>query len=82
MDFMEIQRNIASRLASETQMDKTVEVLSTIQSLRPDREGKIAIEDVIIEASYKGLTENEVLGIIDQLTRNGTLRQKDGYVSF
>lgn len=81
MDFMEIQRNIASRLATESQMDRTVDLLATIQSLNPDREGKISIEEVILEASYKGLSEQEVITMLDQMNRNGTVKQKDGFVS-
>ena len=81
MDFMEIQRNIASRLAKESQMDRTVEVLSIIQSINPDAKGQIAVEDVVIEAQYKGIPEDDLLATIDQLTRNGTIKQKDGVIS-
>jgi len=80
--LVDIQRNIASRLAKEVQMDDTIELMSIIQGIKPDSSGRIQKELVIIEATHSGMLEEQVLRLLDILIKNGTLQEKDTYITF
>lgn len=80
--LVDIQRNIASRLAREVQMDDTIELMSIIQGIKPDSSGRIQKELVIIEAIHSGMLEEDVLRLLDVLIKNGTLQEKDTYIIF
>lgn len=78
-DITEIQRNIANRLARESQLDRTIELMSVIQTLVPDPKGRISKESIIIEAGYANILESDVETLLKELVRNGSLREADGY---
>jgi len=76
----QIQRNMASRLNRESEMDDTLSLLMIIQSLVPDKFGRVQKELVIIEAIQQGLSETAVLQLIDTLVRNRTLKEEGNYL--
>ncbi|MCA9477816.1 MAG: hypothetical protein KC535_01580 [Nanoarchaeota archaeon] len=78
----QIQRNIALRLARESQMDRTIDVMSIIQSLVPDSRGRISTEAILIEAQQHGMTESQVDNTLDELARTRMITLGDGYVTF
>lgn len=78
----QIQRNIALRLARETRMDRTIDVMSIIQSLVPDAKGRISTESILIEAQHQGMTEDQVDATLQELERNRTITIGDGYIIF
>jgi hypothetical protein len=78
----EIQRNIARRLATESQMDRTIDVMSIIQSLVPDKDGKISMEAVLIEAKYQGMTESQIDETLLTLARQKMIALGSDYVKF
>ena len=78
----QIQRNIALRLTRESAMDQTIDVMSIIQTLIPDKAGRISTEAILIEAQYKGLTESQVDATLLELNRQGMIALGDGYVRF
>lgn len=71
---------MASRLSREVELDRAIELLSIIQSLVPDKSGKIAIDLIILEAGYSNFSENEVLNFLDILKRNGSIKLLEGFV--
>ncbi|MDD3175521.1 MAG: hypothetical protein PHU51_03520 [Candidatus Nanoarchaeia archaeon] len=78
--LFDIQKNMASRLSREVELDRAIELMSIIQSLVPDKSGKIAIDSIILEASYSNFSENEVLNFLDILKRNGSIKLLEGFV--
>ncbi len=78
--LFDIQKNMASRLSREVELDRAIELLSIIQSLVPDKSGKIAIDLIILEAGYSNFSENEVLNFLDILKRNGSIKLLEGFV--
>ena len=78
----EIQRNMAIRLARESAMDRTIDVMSIIQSLVPDKDGKISMEAVLIEAQHQGMTEDQVDEILLTLSRQKMIALGSDYVKF
>lgn len=78
----QIQRNIAARLASESRMDRTIDVMSIIQSLVPDAQGRISTESILIEAQQQGMAEQDVLSTLEELERNRTITLGDGFIVF
>lgn len=78
----QIQRNIALRLARESQMDRTIDVMTIIQSLVPDGKGRISTESILIEAQHQGLLEKEVNETLKELASSRTITLGEGYVIF
>ena len=78
----EIQRNMAIRLARESHMDRTIDVMSIIQSLVPDANGKILLEAILIEAQQHGMTEADVDSTLEELARTRMITLGDRSVTF
>ena len=79
-NIMDIQRNMADRLAREVQFDKTVELLGIVQSLVRDPSGRVAKEAILIEATMSSMLRAEADVLLRDLIRNNTLREDDAYV--
>lgn len=79
-NLYDIQKNMASRLAREVEFDRSIELMSIIQSLVPDKDGKIPIDAIVVEGRYNNFSEEEVLKILTDLKRNMTIKLTDGYV--
>lgn len=78
--LMDIQRNMASRIARENEMDNKVKLLTIIQSLVDAKTGKIAKEAVLIEAVQEGMLQAESEYLLKELVRDGTIRDVEGFV--
>lgn len=74
-ELMRLQRNMASRLHQENEMDRKVSLLSLIQGLNPDKRGRILTESIVVEARTEGFTESEVESLIDSLEEDGYLQR-------
>jgi len=81
-DLFDIQRNMANRLAREVELDKSIELMSIIQSLIPDKSGKIPIDSIILEARYSNFSEEDVLKYLQILRRNSSIKLLEGFVKF
>lgn len=81
-DINQIQRNIALRLANESRMDRTIDVMGIIQSLVPNVKGRITTESILIEAHHQGLNEDEIMNTLEELARNGSITLGEGYIIF
>lgn len=78
-ELMKVQRSMASRLHVENELDKKVDLLSLIQSLVPDRRGRILMESIVVEARQEGFSEEEVDRLLDALQSDGYLKRiEDG----
>ncbi len=80
-NLVNIQRNIASRLSSELQMDQTLELLTIIQGLVPDKFGRVQKELVLFEAVQGGMDEQTAERLVEQLVRDGTLKESGDYLT-
>lgn len=74
-DLMRIQRNTATRLRREDELDRKVRLMSLIQGLNPDRKGRILTEQILVESVQQGYIESDVEAIIDELEADGYLRR-------
>jgi len=74
-ELMRVQRNMASRLRQENELDRKVSLLSIIQGLNPDRKGRILTEQIMVEARDQGFSDDEVERLIDELERDGYLQR-------
>ncbi len=79
-DLFDIQKNMANRIAREVELDKAIDLMSIIQSLIPDKNGKIPIDSIILEARYFNLSEEDVLNYLQILRRNGSIKLLEGFV--
>ncbi len=79
-NIIEIQKNMASRLSQEVQMEQTVTLLMIVQGLVPDKLGRVQRESVILEAIQQGMLENDVIELIRVLVRDRTLKEQGDYL--
>ena len=74
-ELMRVQRNMATRLRSENEMDRKVSLLSIIQGLNPDKRGRILTEQIVVEARNQGFTDDEVDALLTDLESDGYLER-------
>ena len=74
-ELMRIQRSMATRLRTESDMNRKVDLLSLIQGMNPDKRGRILTEQIIVEAAGIGLTADDVQALIDDLETDGYLER-------
>jgi len=74
-ELMRVQRNMATRLRSENELDRKVKLLSVIQGLNADKKGRILTEQIVVEARDQGFSESEVDALLDELERDGYLQR-------
>lgn len=78
--LVDIQRNIAQRLSREVQIDRTIDLLSIIQEIVPDKSGRIQKEAVILEAQNRGISEEDCERLLVELVRNRYIRIEDSHI--
>ncbi|MCD6464511.1 hypothetical protein J7L02_03255 [Candidatus Woesearchaeota archaeon] len=78
--LLEIQRLMASRIVQEQEQDLKIKILTILGQLTTSKRKKIQKEAIIIEASLQGISEEDVLLILDKLKTEGIIKEKDGYV--
>ncbi len=66
-DLMRIQRMMASRIASETETESKIKLMSIINDLVTDKNKKIHKEAMLVEAEAQGMTEAEVTRVLKSL---------------
>ena len=66
-DLMRIQRMMARRVASETETDSKIKLMSIINDLVTDRNKKVHKEAILLEAETQGMTEAEVDRVLKAL---------------
>jgi hypothetical protein len=72
-DFNELlrqQRFLASRIVQESSMDSKIKLMDIINGLVTNKNKKIHVETVIVEAVNEGMTEKEAYTMIDELKRD------------
>ena len=76
-EILKIQRNIASRLHVEEQMDNKLKLFDLIRSFNKK---KVQTEQVILESRYSGFSESDTLALLEDLEKDGYLIQEEGYI--
>jgi DNA replicative helicase MCM subunit Mcm2 (Cdc46/Mcm family) len=72
---------MASRIIQETTVDNKIKLLDLINKLVTDRNRKVQVETILVEAQQEGFSESEILRLIDELTADNLLTQPEpGYV--
>ncbi|MFH1071971.1 MAG: hypothetical protein V1743_00925 [Nanoarchaeota archaeon] len=66
-ELMRRQRMLASSIVREESVESKIKLLDIINNLVTDRNKKVHIETVILEAMNEGFTEKEAYDMIDQL---------------
>ena len=79
-ELMRIQRMMASRLMQEADTDNQIRLLDIIRDVGGAKK-RVPVEKVLLEARMQGLTDSEVMRILEQLKRDGLLDDSEqGYV--
>ncbi len=76
-ELARIQRNTATRLRREDELNRKVRLMALIQGLNPNKQGHILLELILIEARQEGFLEEEVAELLGGLERDGFLRRVD-----
>ena len=74
-ELMRVQRNMATRLRAEDELDRKVKLLSVIQGLNPDKKGRILTEQIVVESREQGFDESEIDPLLDELESDGYLQR-------
>ena len=84
MDFkklMEYQTMLQSRLRTEQQVDKKIDLLSIINHLTSGPKNIVQKEQIIVEANSRGFTADEVDVYLEQLIKENIIYESSpGYI--
>jgi|TARA_B100000315_G_C14367414_1_gene491310 DNA replicative helicase MCM subunit Mcm2 (Cdc46/Mcm family) len=79
--LMEIQKLTADRIKRESEVDNKIKILDILNELVISKGKKMQVEELIIEASIRGLSEAEVMDSLNSLKRDGLVKELDmGFV--
>ncbi len=80
-ELLRVQRMMASKIAEERSYDVKIKLLEIIQSLNSARNKKIQIENILVEAQMEGLSESEILRLLDELKKDRLISEpEEGYI--
>jgi DNA replicative helicase MCM subunit Mcm2 (Cdc46/Mcm family) len=69
-DLLRQQRFLAQSIVQESSMDSKIKLMDIINGLVTNKNKKIHIESVIVEAVNEGMSEREALTMIDELKKD------------
>lgn len=69
-DLLRQQRLLAGAIMQESSMNNKIKLMDIINELVTQRNKKIHVESVIVEAVNHGFTERETYGLIEELKRD------------
>lgn len=76
-ELLRIQRQMASRVAQESDTDRKLQLMDVINGLVTDKNKKVQVAQVVIEAGLEGIPEEECERLIDELLDLGFLSQPE-----
>jgi DNA replicative helicase MCM subunit Mcm2 (Cdc46/Mcm family) len=80
-DLMKLQRQLAGEIVNEVEIENKIKVISIIDSLTTSKRRKVQIESILIEAQHQGLSERQIVTLIEELQDDGIIAKSDpGYV--
>lgn len=74
-DLLRVQRMMASKIMDETAMDAKIKLLDLLREIPTGKNKNIQIEQIIIVAEEEGFSENDVRSMLDELERDGMVKQ-------
>jgi len=78
-EIVRIQNLMASNIARENEVDRKLDIIEIINQLKGKKKF-VQVEEVIVEARYQNINENEVLKILDELEKDDVLIIVDGRI--
>jgi len=78
-EIVRIQNLMASNIARENEVDRKLDIIEIINQLKGKKKF-VQVEEVIVEARYQNINENEVLKILDELEKDSVLIIVDGRI--
>lgn len=80
-ELMKLQRSMSNRLIREEAVDRKLQFMELVSSLKSDRRGLIQVEAIVLEARMTGISENEVNDLLKDLERDSYLKEVEpGFV--
>ncbi len=80
-ELVKIQNQIRQKLIKEESTDKKITILSLINELTSGPKEIVQKESLIIEATKRGISEDDVDKIIEQLKKDNVIfESKPGYI--
>ena len=76
-ELMRIQRLMARRVASETETESKIKLMSIINDLVTDKNKKVHKEAVLVEAQAQGMTEAEVERVLTTLKNDHMIEEPE-----
>jgi DNA replicative helicase MCM subunit Mcm2 (Cdc46/Mcm family) len=79
-DVMRLQKQLASSMLDDFELDSKIKVLTTFDELVGSRK-KMQTEKLLIELEHRGMSEFEAVSIIEKLKRDGLIFEpQPGYL--
>ena len=74
-EIMSLQRQMASRVVEENELELQLKLLDLINNLVTDRNRQISKAQILTVAEMEGIPEDEAARILDVLERMGHIKQ-------
>ena len=74
-EIMQFQRQLASRVVQENELDLQMKILEIVHSLVTDKNKQVSAAQILVEAEYHGIPEDQALRILKTLDSLGHIRR-------
>ena len=79
-DVVRLQRQLSSSMVNEYELDSKIKILMIFDEIAGSKK-KVHTEELMVQAEHRGMSEFEILGIIDKLKKDGMLFEpQPGYL--
>lgn len=78
-EIVRIQNLMASSIARENEVNRKLDIIEIINQLKGKKKF-VQVEEVIVEAKYNNVSEDEVLNILDELEKDNVIIIVDGRI--
>ena len=77
--MLRYQNMMSRQVLQESKTDSKIKVLTVINDLAVSKK-RIQTHAILVEAEHRGMIENDVYSILDELVSDGLIEEKDGYI--
>jgi DNA replicative helicase MCM subunit Mcm2 (Cdc46/Mcm family) len=79
-DVIRLQKQLASSMLDDFELDSKIKVLTIFDELVGSKK-KVQTEKLLIEAEHRGMSEYEIMTVIEKLKRDGLIFEpQQGYL--
>jgi len=79
-ELQRIQQMVTNRLSIEERMDRKLKLLELLTGMVSGPDNSVMVETLRIEADFEGFNNEEITRLLEELKKDGMVREIDGKI--